>query len=137
MHRSKEFSPKLRQKLCTRAFPLLLSTLLCVLSLQACSSKSEPGDKDIRRAETLRPKNSALLERYERSCMTCHARPGSGAPLTGFAAAWREPLEKGMPQLLQSAKQGLNAMPPLGMCQDCSDSDLQALIEFMSGKEGA
>ncbi len=109
---------------------------IIVCTLAACSgSGNEPGDKDIRRAETLRPKDVALTERYERSCITCHGRPGSGAPLAGFASAWKKPLEKGMPQLLQHAKQGFNAMPAMGMCSDCSDAELEKLILFMAGKE--
>ncbi|WP_338849115.1 c-type cytochrome [Massilia sp. W12] len=106
-----------------------------LLGLAACSGNLEPSDKDIRRAETLRPKAAALAERYERSCITCHARPGTGAPLSGHAAAWKKPLQKGMPQLLQSAKQGINAMPAMGMCQDCSDAELEQLIRFMAGQE--
>ncbi len=120
-----------------RASVLLTSCAVLVLSsLLGCNNaKREPSDADIRRAETLRPSNTALVERYERSCLGCHAKPGSGAPLAGFAPAWKEPLAKGMPQLLLSAKQGLNAMPAMGMCNDCSDDDLRALITFMAGKE--
>lgn len=116
-----------------------LRTVIVCLStalLAACgNTKQEPTDADIRRAETKRPHNIALVERYERSCMGCHAKPGSGAPLAGFAAAWRGPLAKGMPQLLANTKQGLNAMPAMGMCNDCSDDDLRNLITFMAGKE--
>jgi cytochrome c5 len=41
-------------------------------------------------------------------------------------------MEKGMDALVQSVENGLNAMPPKGMCFDCSSEDYQALIEFMS-----
>ncbi len=120
-----------------RASVFLMSCVILVAFSGCGNAKREPSDADIRRAETQRPSNIALVERYERSCLGCHAKPGSGAPLTGFAPAWKVPLEKGMPQLLQSAKQGLNAMPAMGMCNDCSDDDLRALITFMAGKEKA
>jgi len=34
--------------------------------------------------------------------------------------------------LLQSVNNGLNAMPPKGMCFDCSEADYRALIGYMS-----
>jgi cytochrome c5 len=37
-----------------------------------------------------------------------------------------------MPTLVQHAKNGYKAMPPKGLCSDCSDLDLQKLIEFMA-----
>lgn len=112
--------------------------VICFASvfLAACNSANqEPSDADIRRAETKRPQNIALLERYERFCMGCHAKPGSGAPLTAFAPAWKGLLAKGMPQLLENAKKGLHGMPVIGMCNDCTDDDMRNLITFMAGKE--
>jgi cytochrome c5 len=37
-----------------------------------------------------------------------------------------------MEALLTTVKNGLNAMPPRGMCFDCSDEEYQALITYMS-----
>jgi cytochrome c5 len=52
--------------------------------------------------------------------------------MTGDAAAWAPRLAKGMEALLVSVNNGLNAMPPKGMCFDCTDADYTALIEYMS-----
>jgi cytochrome c5 len=71
-------------------------------------------------------------ELYPRTCAICHAAGVANAPKTGDAATWGPRVEaKGMDGLLATAKSGLNAMPAKGMCADCTDSELQALIEFM------
>ncbi|MBA6413821.1 cytochrome c5 family protein [Parahaliea sp. F7430] len=72
------------------------------------------------------------MDKYNSSCAVCHATGVAGAPKTGDVAAWQPRLEKGMEQMMQSVNGGLNAMPPKGMCFNCSDEDYQALIEYMS-----
>lgn len=93
---------------------------------------TEPGAVDLARAESLRPQDPQLAERYERSCMTCHAARGSGAPLAGFAPQWVRRLDKGMDELVRNTHDGFNAMPARGLCNDCTPDDLRALIQFMS-----
>ena len=41
-------------------------------------------------------------------------------------------MAKGMEVLVASVNNGLNAMPPKGMCFDCTDADYTALIEYMA-----
>ena len=36
-----------------------------------------------------------------------------------------------MDQVLAVAKKGINAMPPMGTCMDCSDAELTAAIQHM------
>ncbi|MEQ9465403.1 MAG: c-type cytochrome [Haliea sp.] len=72
------------------------------------------------------------MDKYNKSCAVCHNAGVAGAPKTGDAAAWAPKLEKGMDALVTSVKNGLNAMPPKGMCFDCSDADYVALINYMS-----
>ena len=71
------------------------------------------------------------MAKYDKSCKVCHATGAAGAPMTGDAAAWAPRLAKGMDALLASVHNGLNAMPPKGMCFDCTDADYTALIEYM------
>jgi cytochrome c5 len=68
-------------------------------------------------------------------CVACHSVGLLGAPKIGDAAAWSERAGKegGIDGLLAKAITGLNAMPPKGTCGDCTDSDLKAAIEKMSG----
>ncbi|SEG81347.1 c-type cytochrome [Marinobacterium lutimaris] len=70
-------------------------------------------------------------ELYNTKCSVCHAAGVAGAPKFGDAAAWAPRAEKGMDALLATAKSGLNAMPPMGTCVDCSDSEMTAAIQYM------
>ncbi len=64
-------------------------------------------------------------------CVACHMQGVAGAPKLGNSADWLPRREKGMPTLLKHAIEGLNAMPPRGMCSNCSDDEIQAAIQFM------
>ncbi|GAB5346752.1 cytochrome c5 family protein [Pseudomonas fluorescens] len=81
-------------------------------------------------------------------CNACHGSGLLNAPKIGDTAAWKERLghvdavlaelkiedpQKGTKGLAQVAKHGLNAMPPMGTCADCSLDDLEGAIKKMSG----
>ncbi|WP_206485998.1 c-type cytochrome [Thalassotalea sp. G2M2-11] len=68
----------------------------------------------------------------DQSCATCHAVGAANAPKIGDKAAWKARKAKGIEALLASVKNGLNAMPAGGMCNDCSDEDYKAAIEHMA-----
>jgi len=68
----------------------------------------------------------------EKACTACHAAGVANAPKIGDKAAWEARKAKGTDVLLASIKNGLNAMPPGGMCNDCTDDDYKAAIAFMS-----
>jgi cytochrome c5 len=76
--------------------------------------------------------DSTVFDRYKQTCGLCHASGAANAPKTANAADWAPRLEKGMDALIMSVEKGLNAMPPKGMCMDCSDEDFKALIVYMS-----
>ena len=76
--------------------------------------------------------DQAVVERYNKSCTFCHATGVSAAPKAFVADDWKPRLAKGMDTLVASVKNGLNAMPPRGMCMDCKDADYKALIEYMT-----
>ena len=67
---------------------------------------------------------------YTSACAACHATGVAGAPIPGSEAMSRR-AEKGLDALLQSALNGLNAMPPRGGRSDLSDEQIKAVIEFM------
>jgi cytochrome c5 len=69
---------------------------------------------------------------YNKACQVCHSMGVAGAPKVHDAAAWEPRLAKGLDALVGSVKSGLNAMPPGGMCTDCTDDDYKNAIEFMS-----
>lgn len=68
---------------------------------------------------------------YNQYCVACHAS-GIG-PMTKSEEAWKPRLEAkgGVDGLLESAKQGMGAMPPKGSCMNCSDGELRAAIVHM------
>ena len=76
--------------------------------------------------------DKATTDRYNKSCIACHASGAAGAPVTGNAKHWAPRMEKGMDTLVASVDKGMNAMPPKGMCYDCSAGDFKALIEHMA-----
>lgn len=68
-------------------------------------------------------------------CGACHTPGVLGAPKIGDSADWkaRASRDGGLDGLLAKAISGLNAMPPKGTCADCSDDELHAAIQKMSG----
>ncbi len=74
-----------------------------------------------------------IVSIYQRSCISCHLSGAAGAPKSHDAAAWAPKLAKGMDALVASINNGLNAMPPKGMCFDCTDEQYAALIDYMAG----
>ena len=70
---------------------------------------------------------------YNKACVTCHAAGVANAPKAHDAAAWEARIAAagGIDGLVAVSKTGKGAMPPKGLCADCSDDDLKAAIEFM------
>lgn len=76
--------------------------------------------------------NAGVEEQYNQSCTFCHGTGAAGAPKTGDKVAWEARIKKGADTLVKHAREGFNAMPPKGMCNDCTDEDFHALIEYMT-----
>ncbi|HET9448349.1 MAG TPA: c-type cytochrome [Steroidobacteraceae bacterium] len=70
----------------------------------------------------------AILNQY---CNVCHLTGWNGAPLNGDANEWQSRLAAGFDSLMKNARQGINNMPPMGTCQDCTDTELEAAIRKM------
>lgn len=108
----------------------IAATMICVGLLAACGARPEPITAE--QSAALAPTDARLAGLYETSCKTCHTVEGSGAPLTGDAAAWAPRLKQGMPTLVAHTVQGFKAMPAGGQCAACTAGDLEALIGFMA-----
>ena len=80
--------------------------------------------------------DQAVLDRYAKTCALCHGSGAAGAPKAGDAEQWAPRLKQGIDTLISHAKNGFKAMPPKGMCFDCSDDDFRALITYMSTGKG-
>ena len=71
---------------------------------------------------------------YQMSCFACHGTGAAGAPIMGDADAWTERMAKGMDAVMVNVVNGVNAMPPKGLCMTCSDDNLLALVDYMSSQ---
>lgn len=80
--------------------------------------------------------NSAYAARsgetlYNSYCIACHMNGVAGAPKFGNKADWQPRIEKGIDTLLKDATNGFKAMPPKGLCFDCSEDELRSAIQYM------
>lgn len=74
---------------------------------------------------------------YNTYCVACHATGVANAPKLGDKSAWQPRIaaEKTTAGgFLATVKKGKTAMPPMGMCSNCSDEDLQAAINYLLEK---
>ncbi|WP_211830197.1 c-type cytochrome [Kistimonas asteriae] len=71
---------------------------------------------------------------YQKACKICHDTGVAAAPRKGNAADWEARLQLPMETLVNSVVQGKGAMPPKGMCMDCTAEDYEAVIRYMSGQ---
>lgn len=69
---------------------------------------------------------------FNRACGMCHNGQLPQAPKKGDSAAWAPRLAQGSDTLVKHVSEGFNAMPPRGLCMDCSSEDYKAVIEWMS-----
>ena len=71
-------------------------------------------------------------ELFPKTCSVCHTAGVANAPKVHDEALWKPRFDaKGIDGLVLSVTNGLNAMPPRGMCMDCTPTEYKALIEFM------
>lgn len=73
---------------------------------------------------------------FDGHCAMCHKTGAAGAPVVGNKGSWAPHIAKGEATLYHSAINGFNAMPPRGMCTDCSDAELEATVRFMVNQSG-
>jgi cytochrome c5 len=68
---------------------------------------------------------------YQKNCMACHTTGAAGAPKLGDAAAWAPRIAKGMDTVMANVTNGLNAMPPKGLCMTCSEDELKSVVDYI------
>lgn len=69
---------------------------------------------------------------YKTTCFACHGTGAAHSPEVGDVIEWEIRLEKGLDTLVKNSINGLNGiMPPRGLCVDCSDAQLKAIVEYM------
>lgn len=101
------------------SFPFLLSALfLGPASTLSAASGSVGGAQDI----------------YEQYCAACHAPENImvSSPKLHNQTQWGERLKPGLDHVLDRAMTGFGAMPPMGLCDECTREEIEAVIRFMS-----
>ena len=68
---------------------------------------------------------------YRDFCAVCHSGGWQGAPIANDPGEWKDRISAGKDTLFKNAKHGLNAMPAMGTCMDCSDEELKSAIDEM------
>jgi cytochrome c5 len=69
---------------------------------------------------------------YRESCDSCHGEGVYGAPRPGVEADWAPRLSYGIDGLYLSAFEGIiPQMPARGLCMECSDAQLMAVVDLM------
>ncbi len=71
---------------------------------------------------------------YNSTCAGCHGTGAAGAPKLGDKGAWGPRIGKGKDTLYKHALSGFNAMPPKGMCMNCSDDEIKATVDYLISK---
>ena len=107
-----------------------------ILLFAGCSIPEEEsaGQTSVRLISTEHVMTLDTWAKWQRSCALCHVAGEGGAPRMGDPAAWRSRLLQGQEKLLENTVIGLNRMPPLGYCMDCSEEDFISLIIMMAGE---
>lgn len=85
---------------------------------------------------------------YDTSCFTCHAAGVADAPKSHDVGAWKERFHAAataekthaqsataMDYLVKQVQKGRLAMPPKGMCNDCSRDDFADAIHYMATEQ--
>lgn len=106
--------------------------LVCTVLL-GCGDATEGGveESSSTGAASAPPDPGELV--YNRFCFSCHGAGIAGAPRVGDKAAWAPRLAKGRDAMLESTIQGVPpGMPPMGLCQSCTDEELSAAIDYMT-----
>ncbi|MFT4889082.1 MAG: cytochrome c5 [Pseudohongiellaceae bacterium] len=72
--------------------------------------------------------------KYQQSCFACHGTGAAGAPKLDDKVAWENIMAKGMDAVMVNVMNGINVMPAKGLCFDCSQDDLMAIVAYMSSQ---
>lgn len=73
---------------------------------------------------------------YDQYCAMCHNTGMAGAPERSDAAHWEARIaDAGLGTIVTNAINGINAMPPRGMCSTCSDENIAELVDYLAGNE--
>jgi len=68
---------------------------------------------------------------YHDYCHICHGTGMPDIPQFGDVDHWKARSDKGMDVLYNAALYGVNAMPPMGLCDECSEQQIMDAVDYM------
>ncbi|HIG41509.1 MAG TPA: cytochrome c5 family protein [Gammaproteobacteria bacterium] len=71
------------------------------------------------------------LRIYNQTCVACHATGVRGAPRPGVSTDWEDSLSYGREDIYLNSIEGVGEMPPRGMCADCTNEQIRAVVDYM------
>lgn len=71
---------------------------------------------------------------YAGVCASCHSTGVAGAPQLQDRDEWQNRLRKGRDVLYRHSIDGFEGMPAKGLCEQCSDADIRAAVDYMLEK---
>ena len=110
------------------SFIKLVASVATIFSMSAIIADQKPATELAQLSEGFNPE-----QKYMASCFACHSTGAAGAPKVGdgMTVEWEPRLEKGLDAIVANAINGINTMPAKGLCFDCTDDDLRAIVEYM------
>ena len=111
--------------------PLVRVFLFAIATMFAATNFADDGKQPLQLAAL--SDGFDAEQTYMMSCFACHSTGAAGAPKVGAgnAAEWEPRLEKGLDVVVANAINGVNTMPPKGLCFSCTDDDLRAIVDYM------
>ena len=114
----------------TLASVALLATLVTPAEAPAEVDQRLTAEQKQEAAEQ-RPGRDAL-SLYQANCANCHDNCTAGAPAPHIQEEWSVRLANGLEDIYLNVLDGVGPqMPPRGLCYDCTDAELRAIVEFM------
>ena len=108
--------------------PLSLVLAVFVFGVSSLSFANEGSPSPV-------PEINAGQQIFEENCARCHdsffGGFFGGAPRIGKQKAWKDIIPEGKNSMLQNTIDGKGRMKKRGGCEDCSDDDLRAAIDYI------
>ncbi len=106
-------------------------SLLPLLFITGCGDSDLSADSNAGKEDPLESLHPGK-QIYDDYCFSCHTPGLSGAPKIGDQEVWEVRLAQGKQTLLDSTINGIQpAMPPRGVCFECSDQELELAIDYI------
>jgi cytochrome c5 len=92
----------------------------------------DPGQTDVNLDSGLERPGEVI---YTMICASCHSAGQGHVPQRSDTAYWQERLNQAGAALYQNTWVGINAMPPKGLCENCTETEIRAAVDYLLNAE--